>query len=282
MFFRKKQTINILKMKLYTKILTALFILVFALSSCGSDDEVVPNFDVSKLTKIKEVVIADLNATVLVYSDEALFVGYNNLYIAVSDASQNLIKNASIVFKPKMQMPDMAHSSPVVNPSAIDEEMGLYKGAAVFIMPSGEMGSWTLELQITVGEVTASTTFDVNVITPEETRVQSFVTDNNTKIFVALVSPSKPEVGINDFTLFVAKKESMMSFPALTGLSFEITPEMPTMGHGSPNNVNPTSNNDGFYSGKVNFTMTGFWEVHLKISEGNTVIKEDVTFDITF
>ena len=87
-------------MKTYTKIITALFILVFALSSCGSDDAIAPSFDVSKLTKIKEVVVADLDATVLVYADEALFVGYNNLYIAIADADKNLIKHANIVFKP--------------------------------------------------------------------------------------------------------------------------------------------------------------------------------------
>ncbi|MDZ7648356.1 MAG: FixH family protein [Cytophagales bacterium] len=49
---------------------------------------------------------------------------------------------------------------------------------------------------------------------------------------------------------------------------------MPSMGHGSPNNVNPTHSSKGSYKGKVNFTMTGDWRLNLNISQGEAVLKD--------
>jgi hypothetical protein len=75
----------------------------------------------------------------------------------------------------------------------------------------------------------------------------------------------------------------MMSWPALEMLNIEIDPEMPTMGHGSPNNVNPIDMGEGHYLGKVNFTMSGFWRVNMKfMTATNEMMKDDKYFDITF
>jgi hypothetical protein len=73
---------------------------------------------------------------------------------------------------------------------------------------------------------------------------------------VALVEPSAPKIGINHFELAVYKKATMMSYPADSSMTILFTPEMPTMNHGSPNNVNPTHTRIGHYNGKANFTMT--------------------------
>ena len=47
----------------------------------------------------------------------------------------------------------------------------------------------------------------------------------------------------------------MMSWPADSSLSVTITPEMPSMGHGSPNNINPVHVGKGHYKGKVNLIL---------------------------
>jgi hypothetical protein len=57
---------------------------------------------------------------------------------------------------------------------------------------------------------------------------------------------------------------------------------MPSMGHGSPNNVNPVHTSNGHYLGKVNFTMSGFWRVHLTIKKNGVLLSNDQYFDITF
>jgi hypothetical protein len=66
-------------------------------------------------------------------------------------------------------------------------------------------------------------------------------------------------------------------------MSIAITPEMPSMGHGSPNNVDPVYTADGRYEGKVNFTMTGYWKVNMVIRDAeDVIIKDNAFFDITF
>ena len=97
-----------------------------------------------------------------------------------------------------------------------------------------------------------------------------------------MVMPASWNVGLNKFEFTIHKMESMMSFPAVTDMTVEITPEMPSMGHGSPNNVNPVHTGNGHYSGTVNFTMTGDWRIHLKITQNGRVISEKAYFDILF
>ena len=62
----------------------------------------------------------------------------------------------------------------------------------------------------------------------------------------------------------------------LDDLTLEITPEMPTMGHGSPGNVNPTPQGNGHYLGTVNFTMAGPWTVTVVAKRGQAVLGEAV------
>lgn len=73
-----------------------------------------------------------------------------------------------------------------------------------------------------------------------------------------------------------------MNFPPVSDLTVEITPEMPSMGHGSPNNVNPVYIENGHYKGKVNFTMTGDWRIHLTLKKGDRLITNKAFFDLYF
>jgi hypothetical protein len=73
-----------------------------------------------------------------------------------------------------------------------------------------------------------------------------------------------------------------MSFPAVDDLSISFVPEMPSMGHSSPNNVDPVYTADGHYKGQVNFTMTGWWRLNLTLKKGDTLISDNLSFNITF
>ena len=118
-----------------------------------------------------------------------------------------------------------------------------------------------------------------------EPQLFSFISahDPNQRVFVALVHPKMPEIGINDFEVVVYERQTMMSWPAVEMLNIEIDPEMPTMGHGSPNNEHPTDIGEGHYLGKVNFTMSGYWKVNMKLmTSTNEMMKDDAFFDITF
>ena len=217
-----------------------------------------------------------------VFSDDSLMTGYNKLYVRVkNNATEEVLNGFTITFAPMMDMGTMQHAAPVENPGKADAD-GLYEGAVVFIMPS-TAGTWTLGVH---AEDAQGNVADIDLIPmvgmPAEARILSFESDiDASKLFVSLCVPRNPEVGLNDFELAVHKKESMMSFPPLDGLTIKIEPEMPSMGHGSPNNVDPVSVGNGHYLGKVNFTMTGYWKVNLTILQGQDTVKSHLAFDIT-
>ena len=180
----------------------------------------------------------------------------------------------------------MSHSCPVVIPTLTDPPDGLFEGAAVFIMPSGDMGSWTMEVTVHnhANGIESSTNIPVVVSSPADSRVYSFQSPvDQSMIFLTMIEPSKPEVGMNDFIVGAYYRESMTSFPPLENLKISFEPEMPSMGHGSPNNVNPVYTADGQYKGTVNFTMDGWWRLNMTISDQSDAVLDDSHyFDVNF
>ena len=74
----------------------------------------------------------------------------------------------------------------------------------------------------------------------------------------------------------------MINFPADDDVAITIYPEMPSMGHSSPNNVDPVSTGNGHYKGTVNFTMTGWWRINLTLSKNDELMSDELYFDVTF
>ncbi|XOV91253.1 MAG: FixH family protein [Bacteroidota bacterium] len=241
-----------------------ILVMIVALISCNSSEDEMPDLtaDLVQITSFEE---NDLHLTV--YAPEALFVGYNTVTVKITDNSDTSL-SGDISVLPIMDMSTMSHSCPVEvsDDNFID---GLFTFNAVFLMPSGEMGSW--EIKFTINEVQISV--PIEVVAPELTRLVSFTSsmDVGTKYFVAYIDPKDPEVGKNDLEIAVYKKETMMSWPAVTNLNFEVEPWMVSMDHGSPNNVAPVHAEKGHYKGTVNFTMTGDWQIRLTMKEGKEI-----------
>ncbi|MBK8881190.1 MAG: FixH family protein [Bacteroidales bacterium] len=97
-----------------------------------------------------------------------------------------------------------------------------------------------------------------------------------------MLQPVDPKVGMNDIELTLHRKATMMDWPSDDTYTIEITPEMPSMGHGSPNNVNPSSIGNGHYKGKVNFTMTGEWRVNVLVKKDGADVSQNLFFTVTF
>jgi len=241
----------------------------------------------SEYVLISETSAATLDCTVKVYAQEALFVGYNYILVQVKDnATGEILDNPNMMFMPVMEMNSgMMHACPLEQPT-YNTSLQVMEGTITFVMPSMGQGKWNLGLKL---KNTAGTEEDINidvdVMQKAESQLFSFVSAHNPNqsVFVALVNPRMPQIGINDFEVVVYERQSMMSWPALEMLNIEIDPEMPTMGHGSPNNVNPIDMGEGHYLGKVNFTMSGYWKVNMKFeTTTNEMMMDDAFFDITF
>ncbi len=214
------------------------------------------------------------------YSDTVLFTGYNDLYIEVKDSVSGIyVNDAHIELMPMMNMGSMSHSCPFDNPESATAVNGKFPCDAVFIMPS-TAGNWTLEADIHnhITNEKASVIFPLTVNEPVYSKLKS-KTVNGSTYFVSMIEPSKPKVGINDLMIKVNKSVSMMDFPNDSAYTFSVYPWMPSMGHSSPNNVNPVYTTQGMYDGDVNFTMTGDWRITLKFIESP---QDSLSFDLVF
>ncbi|PRY55209.1 YtkA-like protein [Arcticibacter pallidicorallinus] len=255
-----------------------LLVALFAFASCSKDNDINTDQELKKALIDEKTTPGGVRVKLWADSED-LRVSWNKLYVSLKTSSGANLTNASVTYKPVMDMMTMAHSSPAEQP-VYNAEQSLYEGAVVFSMPSGTMGSWTLTVSVNNEPVV----FDI-VVKPAAANTKhtaAIVGSDGISYTVALIQPFKPKTGINDLQILINKRQDMMNFPAVEDLSVELKPEMPSMGHGSPNNVNPVHTGKGHYSGKVNFTMTGDWRLHFKLKRGNAVIVEDITLDLLF
>jgi nitrous oxide reductase accessory protein NosL len=207
-------------------------------------------------------------------SHGALHTGYNHLMVDLTDPRGQTVTQADIDYQPLMRMPEMAHATPVEQPGVQAHPDGLFAGAVGFVMPSGpDLGDWEIGVAFhdPAGGVDGQASFPVEVV--KSGLAGSFVaTDDESKIFTMVVSPQEAGIGLQPIEILVAQRASAMAWPPVDGLTLEIVPEMPTMDHGSPDNVNPVGIGNGRYEGQVNFTMAGPWTVTVNASRGGAEI----------
>lgn len=255
-------------------------------SGCKEDDHHHDNFpNTDNLVLIASGHTDAGSMLVKVWAEGELEAQYTKFCIEVRDsATLELLEDAHIELNPMMDMGSMAHAAPFENPGSTDAINGLFPCAVVFQMP-GEMG-WELTVHVhnhhSGGE--GEVTFPLSVAAPVLARTHVVTAQDGTddKYIISYVQPRDPKVGVNDFELTIHTRASMMSFPAATGLSIEMEPFMPSMGHGSPNNVNPVHTANGHYNGSVNFTMTGTWVIDLTLLNGTDTVYSGASFEITF
>lgn len=257
--------------------------ILFFMSCSSTEQEVLPENDLEDLVLFGEYNVpkTDINMKIYQYTEE-LFTGYNRFeFLLEKDGFEGIFTDAQISLTPIMDMNTMQHSCPVEQPIAGLNHKGVFGAAVVFVMPGGDMGNWSISITVkdNESENEGSLVLPMQVKMPEQSRLKSF-TLNEAKYFVSYVKPYDPEVGINDFEIAIHKKESMMDWPSANDFIVSMDPEMPDMGHGSPNNVNPIHTFKGHYLGKVNFTMDGYWKINLTLDfEGVT---EVLDFDVKF
>lgn len=270
------------------KFITALFSAILILfSACSKSDDNQPNDFLSSLEKVAESTDESQTLKVEVYSEEKLHVGYNKLYFRIIDqTSKKVIQKAKLSIQPMMEMQmensTMSHSSPVENPTTNQAVDGLFNAAAVFTMASDDHGTWALNLEIQLeGETeTHQIAAPITVTATAFDRIKTVQLKDGSSYMISYVLPSKPKVGVNDFEVAIYKRVSGMSFPAANDFTIKMTPTMPSMNHGSPNNINPIFTTNGHYKGKVNFTMTGDWRIDLELTKAGETVQ--TFFDLLF
>jgi hypothetical protein len=263
--------------------------ITFTISSCEKDNTDAAVNLLDGYTKLNEGYAIGAATKVEIWAQKNYFVGYNSLLVVAYDSlnSSEKITDAQISFMPLMTMTSgvavMKHACPVENPDEKQED-GIFKGAVDFVMASAEGDTWQLSLLVhnNKNDKVGTATFDIAVDNPEVSELTVFTSTDASaaKLVLTLVQPSEPKVGMNDIEFTIHQKKSMMEWPADDSYSIQITPEMPSMGHGSPNNVNPENSGKGHYKGKVNFTMTGEWRVTVVVLKDNVPVSPNLYFTI--
>lgn len=255
----------------FYRILLPLLFSMLLLAGC-SDDETTFN-PTQGLLKITEGYALGAGAKVELWGERDLFAGYNNLYFALYDSvSGKRITESHIHLNPVMDMGTMSHSCPVEEPGedAVNE---LFPAAIMFSMPSGSMGSWTLEVNVHNHQngLFGAALFDINVQSATPAAMLAFQGESGTRYYLGYKFTEPLKVGVNAFEVIAYTYQEGEFVPA-EALTIHLTPEMPSMGHGSPNNEDPVHTGNGHYTGKTNFTMSGEWRLNLEITDGEATL----------
>ncbi|MFZ5443778.1 MAG: FixH family protein [Myxococcota bacterium] len=246
-------------------------LLVAALAACGPAPKELP--------PVRATGTADA-LTVELLAPDALHVGQNYVRYRVTQSGAPVTR-ATLAQKPMMDMGTMKHACPLQNPALEADADGLFDGLLVFSMPTVDMGKWTLDLEVTRDGETTPVKVSLGELTIADSTLKQVVTRDGKKIVLTVGFAEKPHVGTNTIvvTAHSAKDMMMMEYVPVTDLAFTLTPEMPSMGHGSSGNLAPTLKDDQLYRGTVNFSMAGDWVVHLGVATGDTT---HGTFDFPF
>lgn len=224
--------------------------------------------------------VTDGALTVELLSAEPLHVGQNQVRYRVLHDGQPA-SHALLTQRPLMDMGSMRHACPLQNPDHEPAEDGLFPGLLVFTMPTMDDATWTLAVDVALEHDGPPVTVSLGELTVADSALKQVVTRDGRRITLTLGFSEAPHVGVNELvvTAHVAHDAMMMSYDPVTDLAFTVTPEMPSMGHGSSNNLAPTLGDDGLYRGRVNFSMPGEWVVHLAVASGDATFG---TFDFDF
>lgn len=265
---------NILKK---TAVAAVLLLPLWILPACSSQEDDTL-FTPPDLYRLGEIEVGDISVSA--WSEAPLSVGYEIVWIEAHRNGERL-DPLQVGLVPVMHMESHSHSSPHEPPGATrDSETGLYRAGIVFTMPGGGMGSWELQIELQEG---GGESFEgvIPVDVEPSDRVRTTVSEQEARYILTLVEPSDPEVGQNELRVLLHRRASMHDFPAVTDADIAFEPWMPSMDHGSSNNVDPVHEENGHYSGIVNFNMTGDWELRFDITAGGEALDRQ-TFEITF
>ncbi len=266
--------------------ISLLFAVAVLFSSCKKDEESstpIPVSPTAGLTLLSEGYATGAATRVEVWAKKNYFTGYNSIYLYLKDSvSGAAVNSASCQLTPMMDMGTMVHTAPCENPAYTNSSDGLYPCAVVFVM-SSMAGSWTLD--ITVNNLgngkTGMASFPVTVIDPSVSRIKSFISQTSSEtLFVSMIQPDEPTAGLNDLEVVIHRRGAMgMSWPADSSMTLEIEPIMVSMGHSSPNNVNPVHTGMGHYKGTVNYTMSGEWNINFTFLSGGLTANNNLYFE---
>lgn len=227
---------------------------LFLFSAC--DDDSNPGLDLLPIAEKTES-----GFTVKIKAEKNLEVGMNHLYWEVVNSSGEVQTLQSITIIPMMHMMTMDHSCPVLAPVPSKSISKNWESGSVFIMPSGEMGSWEMQVSAVLESGTSVVT-NIPVTIGSSWKLASFKM-NNVSYWWTWDSVNQPATGNGTYNLWLFKRINMMEYAPVAVAEAQLYPYM-DMGGGKGHSTTfsqPTAKGNGEYTGTINFSMAGEWTV---------------------
>lgn len=247
------------------------FIAALILNGCNNNNPVNNNSGTpSDYVKIYTAESGSKKFEVYSMSSSNFVYGYNNLgfkvYLNNIEQNQGFVK-----FKPTMYhgIGGPFHSIPVSEKFFYNSEKSLFTGYSIFIMYD-TAAFWATDFNYNDAERIDS--MIIPLIYSTSTRIAAW--DNSVTertYFLTMMAPTDARVGLNDVYLMLHETQDMVNYSEINNAEMFIRPWMPSMVHGSSNNVNPVMNN-GRYEGKANFNMPGEWYLYDSIKVAGNFI----------
>jgi hypothetical protein len=219
-------------------------------------------------------------------STAALATGLDTVWLTLTDDGAP-VTDATLTLMPRMTMMDKQHACPVVGDVvAEDATQGLYRGQLVPQMASGDGDVWSLDVKIERPSKEPRTLTYPLTVTDSGLAKTFTVTGGagassmSVKYVMSVSFPSAPKVGQNAVVVTLHTMKDLLTFEPFDGATLEMVPQMPSMGHGSSNNVAPTLASPGRYQGTVSFSMLGEWRLDFTVKSGDTTLSTQ-SFSVT-
>ncbi|OOB82043.1 hypothetical protein [Flavobacterium columnare] len=224
------------------------------------------------------------------------YKGYNEIHVKVFDFNTNkTVVPTSVSFLPIITLAnDTKSSCPHQYNMKYKPAEEYFAGYSVFTDENKE-GTWQINIKMTINNQVMSGTQTISVL-PQKNKnlgMTTFTGNDDEKYYIALVAPQKPKVAENTLIAGIYKynkptisEPNEYSFTEVRNHTLKLDPRMPepSMGnHSSPNNKDLTQEQDGFYHGIVNYTMTGNWTLNMILldSDGKVIKGTNVPEDFT-
>ncbi|MBI5511589.1 MAG: FixH family protein [Deltaproteobacteria bacterium] len=203
---------------------------------------------------------------------QPLHAGLNRVYYRFSKIDNDeTVTHAAVTQAPQMTMTTGAHGCPRTDPAPAADADALFEAKLVFTM-GGAGGTWSNRVQMTP-EGGAAHTFDFAALEVAASAEVGTLSSGGTDYVVTLaMSEASPHVGKNPLVVTLHAAQPDGTYVAITDAQLKLVPVMTSMGHGSPGNVNPTFVADAEYSGVVNLSMSGGWDVGLEVRRAGVLL----------
>ncbi|WP_428234824.1 FixH family protein [Gracilimonas sp.] len=255
-------------LKNYSRVMV-MAVLVFAAISCDSSNNADSDLEI---IPVNSVTVSGY--TVTLHAQTELETGANQLYWEIEEDGKTA-DIESFTITPMMDMGQMMHSTPFDQPVTSEEDEDYLENMAVFIMPSGEMGSWSISFEISKmdGETISG---ELPVEVASSWKFTSTRGENDKVYYISWYSPQKPVSGNNELVFLIHTHTGMMNFPAVENAELSVYPYM-DMGGGSGHSTDyttPVAMGDGFYEGEINYSMSGVWTTTVELTAENDTLPE--------